>query len=114
MVTLVCLQSPPTICDYIQWLDSTQSKEDEEQLMREVYFRRDYALKRMHEAEQEEKRKRWQETLRKEKEEAERRAAEAREAERARKREMARRAKEEGEEAHARRMRKGKYPKGSE
>ena len=114
MVTLVCLQSPPTICEYIQWLDKTQSKEAEEELQWKVDVSRDRLLQRMHEKEEEEKRKRWQEMQRKEKEEAERRATEARAAERARKREMARRAKEEGEEAHAHRMRKGKYPKGPE
>jgi hypothetical protein len=80
-------------------------------LMREAERRRGVTEEKWHAAEQAAKRKRLQEHLARQKQEDERRAIQAREEERARKRELARKSKAEGEEAHASRLRKGKYPK---
>ena len=95
----------------MKWVDISQSEDDVEALMREMARRRARTEEMWYEAEQEEKRKRFQENLARQKQEEERRAIQTREEERARKRELARRSKAEGEEAHASRMRKGKYPK---
>jgi hypothetical protein len=105
------VQTPPPLCDYIKWVDISQSENDVKDLMRESERRRARTEENWYRAEQEEKRKRFQESLARQKQEEERRAIQAREEERARKRELARKAKAEGEEAHANRLRKGKYPK---
>ena len=95
----------------MKWVDISQSENDLEALMREMARRRARTEEIWYEAEQEEKRIRFQESLARQTQEDERRAIQAREEERARKREVARRSKAEGEEAHTSRMRKGKYPK---
>ena len=95
----------------MKWVDTSQSEDNVEALMREAARRRARIEEIWYDAEQEEKRKRFQESLTRQKQEDERRAIQAREEERARKRELARKSKAEGEQAHTSRMRKGKYPK---
>ena len=105
------MQSPEPLCDFIQWIDLTQTPDQERYLRNEAARRREQWEENYNDREREINARRLQEARRKEKEEAERIATEAREAERARKRELARKTKEEGLEAHTSRMRKGKYPK---
>ena len=107
----ICMQSPEPLCDYIQWIDLTQTPEQERELQAEAERRRERWESAYNERERELRNRRFQEARRKEKEEAERIATEAREAERARKRELARKGKEEGLEVHTSHIWKGKYPK---
>ena len=95
----------------MKWVDITQSHDDFEGLMREMARRRARTEQIWYDAEQEEKQKRFQKCLRRQKQEDERHAMQAREAERTRKRELARRSKAEQEECHSSHMRKGKRPK---
>ena len=95
----------------MKWVDISQSEDDVEALMREAARRRARIEKIWYNTKQEEKRKCFQESLARQKQEDERRAIQAREEERARKHELAHKSKAKDEEAHASRMRKGKYPK---
>ncbi|CAN6291996.1 unnamed protein product [Urochloa humidicola] len=90
-----------------KWLDTEQSEEDKAHVEQQASSARVRWQRMMHEEQQEEKRKKDQEEIRKRIEEIERQEAQEREAERERKRERARRAKAAGPEA----IRKGKYPR---
>lgn len=104
---LLGAQSPPHLCDFMQWLDTQQSAEDKAHVEEEAASARARWQRMMHEEQREEKRKKDQEDIRRRMEDIDRKEAEAREADRERKRERARRAKEAGPEA----IRKGKYPR---
>ena len=101
------MQSPLTLCDFLQWLETEQSKINGQIVLHEMQCKRNAFELRLHEQEEEEKQKHFREKLRKEKAEAKRHVKEKREAERKRKREIARRVKEDAEDGG----RKGKYPR---
>jgi hypothetical protein len=117
-VLYVHAQSPPPLCEFIQWMDLQQTREK-----RDECYRMCQAARREWDAQLEadnrrrewaQERRRTMETRRKEEEEERlrreleaHRAAAAREAERQRMRERARRAREAGPDA----LRKGKWPR---
>ncbi|CAN6356430.1 unnamed protein product [Urochloa humidicola] len=100
-------KTPPPLCDFFQWLDKEQSEKDKAYVEEEASSARVRWQRMMHDEQQEEKRKKDREDIRKRTEDIERQEAQEREAERERKRERARRAKAAGPEA----IRKGKYPR---
>ena len=101
------VQSPPPLCDFIQWLDNDQNDSQKLWVDMNMRWRREAYARREYEQQQEELRLKREEEERMRKAAHDHTVAQAREAERARKRERARRAKAAGPDA----LRKGKYPR---